>query len=79
LAAKLNKEVFTFTIKAGNKGEVFGSVSKKDLDDALKTKGYIDVRVVLSHPIKSTGTQEVEVNFHHGVKAKMRLDIKAAV
>lgn len=76
LADKLAKEVFEFKIKAGAKGEVFGSVSKKDIEGALRNTPSAGAEVVLEHPIKATGEHEVEVSLGRGVKAKVKILIK---
>ncbi len=74
-ASKLGKEMFTFEIKAGTHGEVFGSVSKKDVETALVAKGYTDAHVELTHPIKATGEQVVPVSFRHGIKGQVKVKI----
>jgi large subunit ribosomal protein L9 len=75
-ARKLEKNVFTFTMKAGKHGEVFGSVTKKDLEGAIAAKGVTGGQVMLEHPLKGTGEHFVDVNFSKGVHAKMRVQIK---
>lgn len=76
--AMLAKEPFEFNVKAGKQGEVFGSVSKKDIEERLHTKGFKKCEVLLDHPIKSTGEHEVEVNFGQGVHGKAKINIKPA-
>ena len=75
-ARRLEKEIFTFTMKAGTHGEVFGSVSKKDLEKAFADRGFSGGEINLDHPIKGTGEHVVDINFSKGVHAKMRVQIK---
>ncbi len=75
-ARKLEKQVFTFTMKAGKHGEVFGSVTKKDLESALNEKGVKSAELMLEHPIKGTGEHLVDVSFSKGVHGTMRVHIK---
>lgn len=77
LAAKLASEPLTFTIKTGQHKEVFGSVSKRDLEQAIKKMGVTEGEVLLEHPIKSTGEHKVEVSFGKGVKGNVRVVVTA--
>jgi large subunit ribosomal protein L9 len=77
IADKIGKDSFIFTVKAGVKGEVFGSVTKHDIELALKEKGYSNFQPLLDHPIKSLGKHQVEIDLHRGVHAKMNIEIKA--
>ncbi len=76
-AAKLKKDVLEFKVKAGQKGEVFGSVSAEDIRKALEAKGYHDAKVRLEKPIRQTGVHDVEVDFGKGVKGIATIKISA--
>ncbi len=78
IVKKLAGLTFDFTIKTGEQGAVFGSISRRDLEQALKDKGIIEGKLILEHPIKSTGTHKVEVDFGKGVKGILRILVKAA-
>ena len=60
---------FTFARKAGEHGQLFGSVTSIDIAEALKEKGYeIDRRrITLKDPIKETGVYSVNVKLHREV------------
>ncbi len=75
--AKLASTTFEFEIKTGEHKEVFGSVSRRDLETALRAKGISEGELVLDHPIKSTGEHKVEVNFGKGVKGVAKVVVKA--
>lgn len=76
--AILGKEPFEFSVKTGKDGSVFGSVSKKDIEDRLHAKGFTRCEVLLDHPIKATGEHKVEINFGQGVHGKANIHIKTA-
>ncbi len=76
-ADKLAALPLIFTIKTGQHKEVFGSVSKRDLEQAIKKIGITEGEVILEHPIKSTGEHKVEVSFGKGVKGVAKIVVKA--
>src|SRR4029079_8417407 len=72
--AKLGNTVsITITQKAGENDQLFGSVTSKDVADALAAKGYtIDRRKVqLDEPIKQLGEFKVPVRLHRDVTAEI--------
>ncbi|MDP2629139.1 MAG: 50S ribosomal protein L9 [Candidatus Harrisonbacteria bacterium] len=77
MAKELEKEVLKFKLKAAQSGETFGSVSKKDVEDALKEKGIDFESVRLDKSIKGTGKHEVEIELGQGVRAKLHIHIEA--
>ena len=76
---KLAKEVFNFKVNVKN-GKVFNSVSTKQIQAALKEKGYaIDKRKIIdSHPITSLGYTDIRVELHKGVIATIRVHLEEA-
>ncbi len=71
---ELAKEVFKFKVNVKN-GRVFNSVSTKQIQEALKAKGYtIDKRKILDpEPITSLGYTDVKIELHKGVIATIRV------
>ena len=63
----------TITQKAGENDQLFGSVTSKDVADALAAKGFnIDRRKVqLDEPIKQLGEFKVPVRLHKDVTAEI--------
>lgn len=80
LKEKLEKETIAVTTKAGEGGRVFGSVTSKQIADALKSMGYkIDKRKIeLEHPIKTLGFTKVPVKLHHDVVATLNVHVQEA-
>jgi len=63
--------------RAGEEGKLFGSVTSMEIEAALAAKGIeIDRRkILLSHPIKSLGTHEVEIKLNAGVSATLKVSV----
>jgi large subunit ribosomal protein L9 len=63
----------TISQKAGENDQLFGSVTSKDVADALAAKGFtIDRRKIqLDEPIKSLGEFKVPVKLHKDVTAEV--------
>src|SRR5262245_40106106 len=49
IADKLAKMSFEFTVKTGEHKEVFGSISKRDVEQAVRAKGIIEGEIILEH------------------------------
>ena len=74
LAQKLAKGVVEFKVKTGEKGEVFGSVTKDDIIKKLKSLDYKEIRdIEMDKPIKKTGEHEIVASFGRGIKIKFKL------
>jgi large subunit ribosomal protein L9 len=65
----------TISQKAGENDQLFGSVTSKDVADALAAKGFtIDRRKIqLDEPIKSLGEFKIPVKLHKDVTAEVTL------
>src|SRR5688572_23972242 len=77
LAKLVNTVSITITQKAGENDQLFGSVTSKDVADALAAKGYtIDRRKVqLDEPIKQLGEFKVPVRLHKDVIAEVTVTV----
>src|ERR1041384_5727619 len=79
IAAKLVKQSFTITAAAGPDEKLYGSVTSADIAEALKKEG-IEVdrkKIVLEHPIRTTGVYDVDVKLHHDVVTKVKIWVVA--
>jgi large subunit ribosomal protein L9 len=63
--------------KSGETGSLFGSVTSKDVAEALDNSGIkIDRRKILvEQPIKTIGNFSIEIRFHSDVEAKLLLSV----
>lgn len=68
-----------FERRAGDNGQLFGSVTSMDIAEALKAKGYeIDRRkIVLKDAIKETGDYTVNVKLHREVTLTVPVSVTA--
>jgi large subunit ribosomal protein L9 len=65
LADRLQGATVTFTMRVGEGGKLYGSISSKDVGDALEEQAKIVVdrrRVELDEPIRTLGTHQVAVH-----------------
>ena len=79
-AALLTKTVLTIPQPAGDDGRLFGSVTPKDVADAIEQARGIRIerrKVRLEQPIKSTGTHMVTVELTGGVTADVKTIVTA--
>ncbi len=67
----------TFTQKAGENDQLFGSVTSKDIAEALEKQGYTIERrkIVLDEPIKTLGEFKVPVRLHKEVQAEITVHV----
>ncbi|MBR1989150.1 MAG: 50S ribosomal protein L9 [Firmicutes bacterium] len=80
LAEKLNAVGVTIKTKAGEGGRIFGSITSKDIADALKDQHKLTVdkkKIQLDNPIKSTGEMSVNVKLYSEVSAQLKVTIVA--
>ena len=81
LAEQLEKLSVTVSMKAGEGGRAFGSVSGKEISKAIKDqlKMYIDKKkFLLPEPLKTFGTHEVPIKLHKDVTAKLAVKVVEA-
>ena len=82
LARKINKLIVQLTLETGTQGKAFGSVSVRDLEEALKKQlpeALIERHAIqLEKPIKETGTHEVPVRLYTDVTATLKVNVKSA-
>lgn len=77
LAAKMEKMMLQFTVKSGAEGRVFGSVSTKQIVEALNKEGIkVDKRKILdTAPIQTLGITNVRIELHKGVIGTIRVKL----
>ena len=78
MAEKLASLEVETSIKTGEGGRSFGSVSTKEIADGLKSQHGIEIdkkKIILPEPLKTPGYAEVAVKLHPEVQAKLRVKI----
>lgn len=76
-AASLNGKTIVMVRQAGETGQLYGSVSARDIADALIADGAKIERnqVDLANPIKSVGLHEVAINLHAEVSVNVTVNV----
>jgi large subunit ribosomal protein L9 len=77
VAAKLNGKTFVLLRQAGDRGQLYGSVSPRDISDVITAGGFTVSRtqVPLDKPIKMIGLVPVSVVLHPEVKVSITLNV----
>ncbi len=79
LAKRLSEMTLVFRLKAGQQGKTFGSVTSKDIAEALRQGHKVDVdktNVHLPEPLKSLGVHNVEIRLLTDVRATVAVAIE---
>lgn len=78
LAKKIEAGKITATIKTGEGGKAFGSISSKEIAAAVKEQMNLEIdkkKVVLKEAIKTLGTHKVPVKIHPKVTAELTVEV----
>ncbi len=75
--AKLEGETYVLIRQAGEGGQLYGSVSGRDVADVIVETGARVERsqVVLDRPIKTVGVHEIKLRLHPEVTVTVRINI----
>jgi large subunit ribosomal protein L9 len=79
-AALLSKTVLTIQHRAGEDGRLFGSVTAKEIAEAIADARGLRVerkRIKLSEPIRALGTYLVEIELPSGTSARVKTIVAA--
>jgi len=80
LSKALQKLVCVITVKTGEDGKLFGTVTAGMIADELKHQFDITLdkkKIHLTSPIKSLGEHEVDLPLHHDVKASLKIRVES--
>lgn len=80
LANKIKDITLTLKVKAGDNGKLFGSITSKDVAEAMKTEQKLEIdkkKLVMPDAIKSVGTFEVEVKLYPEISSKFTVKIES--
>src|SRR5579859_1893386 len=77
IAAKLNGKSFVLIRQAGDRGQLYGSVSPRDISDVMEKAGYAVDRhqVSISQAIKTIGLFTIPVVLHPEVKVTVTVNV----
>jgi large subunit ribosomal protein L9 len=81
LAKRLGEVTLVFKLKAGEQGKTFGSVTAKEVAEALRKEAKAEIdktQIVLHEPLRSLGVHKVEVRLLTDVRANVTVAIEPA-
>ncbi len=77
LATQLSGLTIEIARQAGEGDRLYGSVTSKDIADAIKAKGYeVEKKDLVTDGIKALGEHEVVAKLGSGVEAKIKVVVK---
>jgi len=78
LAMELGELTLTFSVKVGEQGRMYGSVTAKDIAEELHKVKQVEVdrhKIEIGEPLRSVGEHTVRVKLDHGIEAKVKVDL----
>jgi large subunit ribosomal protein L9 len=81
-SAKLDGQTYTLIRSAGETGQLYGSVSARDISEAINAAVKFSVHrnhVVLDHPIKTLGLHKLTVRLHPEIEAHVTVNVARSV
>ena len=77
IAEGLNGHTVVMIRQAGENGQLYGSVSTRDISDALATDGYavLKAQIDLANPIKTVGLHTVALSLHPEVEVSVLVNV----
>ncbi len=78
LAEKIKTLTVNIVSKGGEGGRLFGSITSKDISEALEEQHGIKIdkkKIVLDSPIKQTGETEVAVKVYPEVQSQLKVSV----
>ena len=78
IADRMKEFTVKLTAKSGKEGKLFGSITSKDVAQALKEQYNIEVdkrKIDLPDGIKTCGTRDVNVSLYHGVTGTFNVQV----
>lgn len=78
MGKKLEQAVIKITVKAGEGGRLFGSVTNKEVAEEIHRQWKIEVdkrKIEMSETIKNLGSYDATVKLHPEVQVKIKIDV----
>ena len=79
LSGKIASKTIVVSLKAGEGGKPFGSVSSKEIAEEAKSQFGLDIdrkKIVLPEPLKAFGVHSVPVKLHPSVTATIKVKVE---
>ena len=71
-------DALEFELKTGEKGEVYGSVTREDIERKLEERGFKNIEARVVRPIKELGEHEIEISAGRGITGKIKINTSPA-
>lgn len=81
LGGRMKEMSLTVSMKAGENGKTFGSISTKEIVKAAKEQLNLEIdkkKLVIKEPIKSLGNHVIKVKLHPKVTSELTIKVVAA-
>src|SRR5437016_4910986 len=81
LSKSLSKLICVITVKTGDDGKMFGSVTSGMIADQLKTQFDVTLdkkKIHLEHPVRALGEHDVELRLHADVTTALKLRVESS-
>ena len=78
LAEEIGSKSIAMTMKVGNNGKAFGTISTKEMAQAVKDQLGYDLdkkKFSVDTPVKALGSYTVKIKLHPKVTAELKLDV----
>lgn len=78
LALEIEKLTIQIKAKAGEGGRLFGSVTSKDIIEAIQKNSTIKLdkkKIIMPEPIRELGVKHLDVKLYPGVVAKLKVHV----
>ncbi|MFT7004867.1 MAG: large subunit ribosomal protein L9 [Sulfurimonas sp.] len=79
IAVELDKCEIVITKKLGQNGNLFGSVTKEEVAEALENQHNIEIdkkHIIEKIAIKTIGEHDLDLKLGHGIHAKLHVDVQ---
>ena len=81
LAETIKQKELKLTVKVGEGGKLFGSISNKEIAEEAEKQCGIKIdkkKIVMSEPIKTAGVHTAVVKLHPQVSAELKINVSEA-
>lgn len=80
-AKKIEDILLKISVKSGENGKIFGSITSKEIAESLEKQYKIKVdkkKIMLQEPIKTLGIFNIEIKLYENINAKLKIDVISA-
>lgn len=80
-AKQLEEINIELSLKVGEGGRTFGSISTKEIANAVKEQFSIEIdrkKIQMAEPIKAIGSYKIAVKLHQSITAELKVEVKEA-